>query len=1058
MREESIPDDSLLRSIFSLTSRRWLWSVGTVSALVPGAVANVAAQSVVGPGTVPGFTVSSGTTSVIGSTTVAGSGTAIFVTGGALVMDPNAGASPGAISASATAFNAFAIYATGGTMSLLSGPGGITLKTSGNASAALWTQNTGVNFVSQGGLTITTSGGNGTVNGLSVGSFGAVASHNSSISLTGASITTTGPGAAAAYAYGSTMTLTNVTMQTSGNAAVDASGTYGAYGGISAVLNNIRGSLTVNGGSITTAGNTAYGLFALQGDITATGTSVTTNGTSAYAVFGRNASVISGTNLTVLATGSGGYGAYAATGSTINLSGGSVTTTGASGYGLLSYGAGSRLNATNVTTSTQNSSAPGATAWGTTATDDVRLALTGGSVTTNGQGSHGLYVRGNLAQMSVDGTSVTTSGASTFAARVINGSLSTNNSSIVANGTNATALGISSDAGVTANVSLTGGTLHSAQSDAIAVNGGTANITINGTTVSGAPNWLHTIGAASVAADPLLGPDAVTTVSSDNAAVPASVGVNVTGGVGITPTAGLTSVATVVANGATLTGTATTDADTTTTVTLAQNSVWNMTGNSTLTSLTNDASRVLFTAPSAGAYKTLTVTNYAGVNGLIGLNTYLGSDGAPSDKLVIDGGSATGTTRLSIANTGGPGALTVSNGILVVDAINGGTTQASAFSLASRVLAGPYEYRLYRGAQGSGSVDSWYLRSEQQPEPPAPPDPDPPPDPSPPPSPRPLYRPEVASYLANQRVAMQMFVHTLHDRLGEPQYVEGQGFRSADGSSDAARSAWLRVVGQRERSTSQSGDFDVRTNSVLLNLGGDIAKWSLFTDTDRVHLGLMGSYGSATTDATAAGNPATSRGKVNGWLMGLYGTWYQNDANKLGLYVDTWFQYGWFNSKVEGDTLPDVSYNAHGWAVSGEAGYAIPIRAGWIIEPQAQIINVSYSESGLTEVNGTAVTAASRSSVITRLGARFYRTFVRDDDRKVQPFIGFNWWHNNNGSGIAFDGIEMGNLYPLNRYEVKLGVNADLGKRWTGWTNVSGAWGSQNYSQYALRAGFKYTW
>jgi len=55
---------------------------------------------------------------------------------------------------------------------------------------------------------------------------------------------------------------------------------------------------------------------------------------------------------------------------------------------------------------------------------------------------------------------------------------------------------------------------------------------------------------------------------------------------------------------------------------------------------------IQFTPPTAdptllSSYKTLTVMNYIGEGGAIGLNTFLGTDDSPSDRLVIDGGAAT---------------------------------------------------------------------------------------------------------------------------------------------------------------------------------------------------------------------------------------------------------------------------------------------------------------------------------------------------------------------------------------------------------------------------------
>ncbi|WP_244480348.1 hypothetical protein [Rhizobium sp. Root1220] len=68
-----------------------------------------------------------------------------------------------------------------------------------------------------------------------------------------------------------------------------------------------------------------------------------------------------------------------------------------------------------------------------------------------------------------------------------------------------------------------------------------------------------------------------------------------------------------------------------------------MTGSSNLTNLVNDPSLIQYTPPTGdptllSSYKTLTVVDYIGEGGAIGLNTYLGADGSPSDRLIVDGG------------------------------------------------------------------------------------------------------------------------------------------------------------------------------------------------------------------------------------------------------------------------------------------------------------------------------------------------------------------------------------------------------------------------------------
>ncbi|MGE6333039.1 autotransporter domain-containing protein [Stenotrophomonas sp. NPDC077659] len=103
--------------------------------------------------------------------------------------------------------------------------------------------------------------------------------------------------------------------------------------------------------------------------------------------------------------------------------------------------------------------------------------------------------------------------------------------------------------------------------------------------------------------------------------------------------------------------------------------------------------------------------NYQGNGGGLYLRAVLGGDGSSSDRLVIDGGTATGTTGIGILNAGGGGAATLADGILVVQALNGGTTAPGAFSLFAPVSAGAYEYFLFKGGVSAGTGENWYLRS-----------------------------------------------------------------------------------------------------------------------------------------------------------------------------------------------------------------------------------------------------------------------------------------------------------------------------------------------------------
>jgi T5SS/PEP-CTERM-associated repeat protein/autotransporter-associated beta strand protein len=157
-------------------------------------------------------------------------------------------------------------------------------------------------------------------------------------------------------------------------------------------------------------------------------------------------------------------------------------------------------------------------------------------------------------------------------------------------------------------------------------------------------------------------------------------------------------------------------------VTIASNGTLDLNGlNQTVSRITNAGLVNMGTGAAPGTV--LTTKSFTGSGGTIAMNTFLGGDGSPSDKLVINGGSATGNSLLRITNAGGPGAETVANGIAVVQAINGGTTAPGALSLANptnSIDVGFLEYRLFQGGLNGNNPGDWFLRSNFQVLPPTP--------------------------------------------------------------------------------------------------------------------------------------------------------------------------------------------------------------------------------------------------------------------------------------------------------------------------------------------------
>ncbi|SHM53913.1 Type V secretory pathway, adhesin AidA [Pseudomonas asturiensis] len=151
-----------------------------------------------------------------------------------------------------------------------------------------------------------------------------------------------------------------------------------------------------------------------------------------------------------------------------------------------------------------------------------------------------------------------------------------------------------------------------------------------------------------------------------------------------------------------------------------------------------------------GAQDTLTVYgNYTGLDGQLLLQSVLADDASATDKLVVRQGRIGGTTRMSVINTGGLGALTQGNGIEVVQATQGATSDDAAFSLQNSLSAGAYQYYLFKGGATAGSENSWFLRSSVLSPPLAiaslPSEPAPTPTPTPAPAPTPEPEPSPVS-------------------------------------------------------------------------------------------------------------------------------------------------------------------------------------------------------------------------------------------------------------------------------------------------------------------------
>jgi outer membrane autotransporter protein len=434
---------------------------------------------------------------------------------------------------------------------------------------------------------------------------------------------------------------------------------------------------------------------------------------------------------------------------------------------------------------------------------------------------------------------------------------------------------------------------------------------------------------------------------------------------------------------------------------------WEITGASTLNDL-ESAGTISFAAPGSAGFKTLTVKgDFTSSDSLFVLNSKLGDDGSETDRLIFEG-NVSGTSSVSVNNAGGLGALTLGDGIMIVDAAKASN---DAFVQQGRIAAGAYDYTLFAEDRSGNFDGKWYLRSSYNPAPTPDPDPDPNPNPNPKPEPElPNYRPEVpldmvAPVLAN-RFGLAM-LGTYHDRR--------------DTLDPKLSAVWLRGFGEHGHAGSASGNAQGHLNdfyrdgpSYDFTLGGFQAGIDLYRreqesgSRDLAGLFVGAGRAEANVDRVYGGNAGQLT--MNGYSFGGYWT----HLDQTGFYTDAVIQ-GTRYDRIESSSADQIAMRTAGWGFisSLEGGYRHGLGNGWTVEPQAQLIYQHLSLDNTSDRFGR-IAFSDTDTVYGRVGAKIGRQWQAESGRRYAAWARVNLWHTMGGEAkTSFSNLQGENRVSL---------------------------------------------
>ena len=448
---------------------------------------------------------------------------------------------------------------------------------------------------------------------------------------------------------------------------------------------------------------------------------------------------------------------------------------------------------------------------------------------------------------------------------------------------------------------------------------------------------------------------------------------------------------------------------------LGNGTVWNVTGDSSLTNLTNNGTVNMSDSNRTG--QQVTAKTLSGTGTLVMDLDWLSNQGtkgvtANSDYLKVTD-SATGTQTLvsdpTVMNLDKTG---VDDRLYVAELNNSEAVLTSSIQQRNVNKGHLYDYIIGLTHETTGDTTDWYFGSVGN-----------------------VESNVVPAATVQNRTLFDMAtnVDTLNKRLGEARYADGED-----------SGMWARLTYRHLGRDSYDG------HSNRFELGYDTVKPS---DASTIRQGLSFNYLKSQTSFD------TGNGKYKGYTGSFYRTWF----GQKGHYLDIVGRLGRLNGEgtarlVNGDESKS-SFGTWYQQASVEWGRKKGLDNQWYIEPQSQLQYTHINGTNFRTSDGIHQDFDSSHSLIGRLGFRLGKDLDANTSWYFKADILHEFAGNRTFDLTSFDGLERIRYDKTNHdtwYDVGAGITAELSHDRSLWFELERTFNGSYGKDWELNAGM--TW